>query len=66
MTLEELGYKKELFGKSKILYKQVLDEEGFSIKAVWFDKVNKVVKFDGYFNLQEIEIIYNLAKQLNF
>lgn len=63
---EELGYEKKEYGSSKIMYAKDLDFEGYCIKSVWFDKVKKLVRLYGYYDIQELQAINEKCKELEW
>lgn len=63
---DELGYEKKEYGSSKIMYAKDLDFEGYCIKSVWFDKVKKLVRLDGYYDMQELQAINEKRKELGW
>lgn len=63
---EELGYEKKLYGRSRICYSKELDFEGFCIKAVWIDKVKKLIRLDGNYTTQELQAINEKVKELGW
>ena len=63
---EELGYEKKEYGVSRITYFKELDFEGYCIKSVWFDKVRKLVRLDGHYDMQELQAINKKFQELNW
>ena len=63
---EELGYEKKEYGKSRIAYFKVLDFEGFCIKSVWFNKINKRVRLNEDYDMQELKAINKKVEELGW
>lgn len=58
-TLEELGYEKEEYGKSYVIFYRPVDEEGYVTESIWFYKKHKKIKvFDTVIPLEELKAIY--------
>lgn len=61
---EELGYKKQEYGTSRIFYSKELDFEGYCLKTVWFDRVKKFINLGGNYNIEDLQAINKKVEEL--
>ena len=57
-TLEELGYKKQEYGKSYDIFSKSVDEEGYCIDSIVFFKKHKNIKINAIITMEELKAIY--------
>lgn len=63
---EELGYKKQEYGTSRIFYSKEVDFEGYCLKTVWFDRVKKFINLGGNYTINDLQAINKKVEELGW
>jgi hypothetical protein len=63
---EELGYKKQEHGTTRIIFVKPADDDGYCLNSISFERKQKLCVIDARVSIQELQAINQKCKELGW